>query len=91
MRANEVQDLRIMVNQLQWEVSMLRSELNTLKLLGMERKDSERSTVFRPFWGAIEMRDGVPLKWHPNDCLEMSAEEQYRQNIANGYAMPPRQ
>ena len=42
-----------------------------------------------PFWGAIEMRDGVPFKWMPNFVLNMTAREQYEENIENGYTMPP--
>lgn len=32
-------------------------------------------------WGSFDLSGG----WHPNANLELSADEQYRQNVANGH------
>lgn len=89
-----VQELRTRMTRLEWEISMLKSELNTMRLHTLHVKDvavkkaESSARTIAPFFGAIELRDGIPYRWHANECLKMSAEEQYKQNVLNGYKMP---
>ena len=86
--------LRSELARLRRENAALREENEQLRLdvefAAHQWKDALNETPTKIFYGAIELRHGIPVGWQHNDLLMMTAEEQYDANIKNGYLMPQR-